>query len=257
MEKIDVDSIKNEILTCETTKQLNQIQSQFQNLIGSKLSQKDQQTNFEKKQENDRIQQIYRLLQSKQNQLSRSTFKFIGDPIPPKSTSDQREFVNVSPKQFESDEKNNKIEIINDRVNLDQNYVHISKLSNSILKLNINSINLNNAINSVGCINSEGPLFIQNMSNCIFVVKCHQARLHNIKNCILIFNQQTKPVIIENCSKLKFNEIDVDDFNHPTKIIKSPNYEILKDEKVVQIENEIKIVDIKALDKFLERYICE
>ncbi|KAI5959784.1 uncharacterized protein KGF55_005016 [Candida pseudojiufengensis] len=209
--------------------------------------------------ENEKIQYIQNLLRSKLNFLTRSTFKFVGDPIPPNSNINIK---NVSPLVDESTtskiDKDSLI-FINETKVLNVDYCHISTLSNSIIKVNGKSINLNNAYNSFGFIFSSGPLFLQNMEKCILIAGCHQARLHNITDSIIIFENNEKDtqktVIIENCRNVKFNSVYVDDFDHPTKFTESPNYQILQDDVVSEIENEIEKVELNDLTGFLKRFL--
>lgn len=187
-----------------------------------------------------------KLIQSKQNQLSKVSFKFVGDPQPPanlnKSKHDTDAFSNL---------RSDSITVVDDDYKLTSNHIYISKFSNSRLSLESMSIHLQNGNNSICNIQSSGPVFIQNAINCIFVISCHQARLHHIKDSTVIVENRDKgnPIIIENCTQLLINDVDVDDFNHPSKTTKSPNYNVLSSEEVLRIKQRIPTMELHNINQ--------
>ncbi|ODV69458.1 hypothetical protein HYPBUDRAFT_84816, partial [Hyphopichia burtonii NRRL Y-1933] len=95
---------------------------------------------------------------------------------------------------------------------------------------------------SVIAINSEGPIFIHDLNHCVLLLKCHQLRLHNIHNCLILVEVGNDRVVIENSNGLRIgsyptskkkgfqlarDKIEVDDFNWPTKLEKNNNYDYL------------------------------
>ncbi|ODV59219.1 uncharacterized protein ASCRUDRAFT_71936 [Ascoidea rubescens DSM 1968] len=97
------------------------------------------------------------------------------------------------------------------------------------------SIHLETCCDSIVWLVSSGPIFIHNLSRVKLIVDCHQLRLHNAKECEIYLKVGSKRAIIENCEKLKIyaissgtdgqeDEIEIDDFNWPSRLEVDPNY---------------------------------
>lgn len=229
-----------DIITSTSLDQLQQIQYQLQDLI--EIQRPD--TGYSKKLESENVKSILKLIQSKQNQLSRVNFKFLGEPQPPTHINKSKQ-----DKEVLSNFHSNSITVLEQDYKLSSDHIYVSRFSNSILSVESQSINLQNGEGSICYLRSTGPVFVHNATNCIFVISCHQVRLHKITDSIVIAENRHKgnPIIIENCSRLLINDVDVDDFNHPSKSTKSPNYDTLLSEEVVRIRGELRETNLSNL----------
>lgn len=237
-----------DIITSTSLDQLQQIQYQFQHLIESQAP----DTSYLKKLESENVNSIIKLIQSKQNQLSRVNFKFIGEPQPPTHINKSKQ-----DKEVLSDFHSNSITVLDQYYELNSDHIYVSRFSNSILSVESQSINLQNGEGSICYLRSTGPVFVQNATNCIFIISCHQVRLHEITDSIVIAENRHKgnPIIIENCSRLLINDVDVDDFNHPSKSTKSPNYDTLLSEEMVRIRGELRETNLSNLTTSVSSFL--
>lgn len=227
---------------------MKQIQNEFQNLVNSQAP----ETSYSKKLESENVKSILKLIQSKQNQLSKVRFEFIGEPQPPSHISvpqhDSKVFSNLN---------SNSISVTDQDFKLTSDHIYIVEFSNSIVSLESQSMNLQNGQDCICNLHSAGPIFIHDAINCVFILSCHQVRLHQIRDSIVIVNNREKgnPIIIENCSSLHINDVDVDDFNHPSKSTKSPNYDILPGDKVKQIQEQVQDTNLCDVKPCVRRLI--
>lgn len=96
--------------------------------------------------------------------------------------------------------------------------VFVKDIESSVIVFkNLESITLRKITNSIIFIESNGPAFIFEMKDSIIFVKCHQLRIHDSQNSIIIPMINSNNAIIENCSKLIFKNdfIHVNDFDSP------------------------------------------
>ncbi|KAI5956688.1 hypothetical protein KGF57_003408 [Candida theae] len=241
MDLTSFNKLRIDIITSTSLDQLQQIQQDFQNLIDSQAP----GTSFTKKLETENVNSIHRLIQSKQNQLSKVNFKFVGEPQPPTPINKSNRDSNVF-----SDLKYNSTSVLDTDYKCEADHIYISKFSNSVVSLESKSISLQSGQNSVCYLHSSGPVFVHDAVNCILIISCHQARLHKLRNSLVIVQnrEKRKPIIIENCSNLMINDVDIDDFNHPSKSTKSPNYKVLQSEVLANIQQQIHHVNLSNLE---------
>ncbi|KAK6461616.1 hypothetical protein DFJ63DRAFT_314248 [Scheffersomyces coipomensis] len=241
MMKSKVDDIEDRLL------RLNQI-------LEIKLS---QFTPYDKKRVITEVDFLFKTIELKRIQLSQNRFEFKGNPIPPESNMIQTKgkivktglnvnvntynellFKDISNQRFklsvEQSEKHVLLlgvesSIIDQDKSMIPSSTHIKQVKHSIINLKV-----------------EGPIFIHDVSYSILILNCHQLRLHNITNCIIIIEQvMNDRIIIENCTDLLImakNEgqvIEVDDFNWPTKMTINPHYKYIPNNHHEYLLNQI------------------
>jgi uncharacterized protein YejL (UPF0352 family) len=245
---------------------------------------------YDQKQIITQIQQLKKLLQIKWQEMKITKFEFVGPPLPPQNErqSNQNEDKKGSNNSFSSCTTTNTSKtttttpisciplnnivcnIINQHIFQVSEQILIENVTNSIIDVASNSINFNHGNKNLVKFTSLGSVFIHNLSNSILIVKCHQLRLHNVTNCGIFHQVNSKSIIIENCHTLTLasiiedddkkenNEYDyhIDDFNFPTKTLTNPNYKIITlelsgiYEKCLQlIENPPDHIDQQLLDQ--------
>ncbi|EGW29930.1 uncharacterized protein SPAPADRAFT_158132 [Spathaspora passalidarum NRRL Y-27907] len=240
--------LRNEIIGCKDKQQLVQLRQQLDSVqLSIDLT---ASTTFEQKRIKELIEGLYRIIDNKQVQLSMTRFEFVGEPIPP--ANPRRTAVTLVESNDEQKSSGSAIVKLNsDKYEIsDDRYVLIASSVRSIISTASASpppsIHMKNAQGSICSLASKGPIFIHNVNNSILVLSCHQARLHNIHNSIIIVNVQNNRIIIEDCDGLVVNDIEVDDFNHPTKETANPHYKIMSRDKQ---ENILKTIGDCSVDQ--------
>ncbi|RCK55769.1 hypothetical protein Cantr_05725 [Candida viswanathii] len=104
----------------------------------------------------------------------------------------------------------------------------------------------------------EGSNIRPQRGRCILILECHQARLHNVHNSIvLVQSVENDRIIIENCSQLRVNNgIEVDDFDFPTKETENPHFQRIDTARDAEILNGINAGgDVATVDLLLRTCI--
>ena len=213
------------------------------------------QPSYIQKLTTDKLKILNNLLQSKQNQLSKRRFEFKGEPVAPVLKSLVANDQNV-------DDTSKSIQKINKQIleiSLNKHIV-VDCFSNSYVQTTneIPSIHLKGGDRSICKLTVQGPVFIHDVRNSILVLSCHQARLHNIHNSLVIIQSvQNNRIIIENCNQIKVSSgIEVDDFNFPTKEIKNPHFEVLMRDVSDEVLNGVRrIAQTSDIATVINKYI--
>lgn len=130
----------------------------------------------------------------------------------------------------------------------------ISNISSSVLNITSKSINFKGGDNNLIVFRSTGSIFIHDLVNSVLVVECHQLRLHNVTDSVVI--NRAKSVVIENCHGLQFNgSNNINDFNYP-KQGDNPNYKIIEPQQVYSVCRSILKEtngDVQEMDNVLKK----
>ncbi|KAI3406507.2 hypothetical protein KGF56_000639 [Candida oxycetoniae] len=248
--------VNGKLLACNSIEELTQFRNSLKNDIPNDESNSIQKPAYTKKLESEQLQSIFNLIELKQNQLGRFKFKFVGDPQPPThfnyNTKSSEKEVGVSATNCNSIILDGKL------VELNSDYSYIESCRRSVLNLNTKSLHLQEAIDSIVKVVSNGPILIQKMSNCIIVLSCHQARFHNVSDSVVIVvnnDNEKRPLMIENCRNLITNDIRIEDFNHPLKDFKDPGFTVLNEEQTIKIIQMVDECNLENLKTMLSLYI--
>ncbi|RLV91174.1 hypothetical protein JA1_004080 [Spathaspora sp. JA1] len=245
------NDLRKEIVKCNDKQQLVNLRQQLDTFEQS--IDMTGVTTFEQKRIKQLIDGLYKILDNKQIQLSMNRFEFIGDPIPPRHSKNQ---IKLIEKQdlAETNSGSAVFELLNESIDISETrYVLITSSTNSIISTDKlsppPSIHMRNTTDSICTLTSKGAIFIHNVRNSILVLSCHQARLHNIHNSIIIVDKvKNNRIIIEDCSGLVINQqIEVDDFNHPTKESINPHYKVIDQDSLNHITQRISNCSVEDL----------
>lgn len=151
---------------------------------------------------------------------------------------------------------------------LECNDVQLININNSIIQLNtkaISSMHLKQLKDSIILVKQPilGSVLVENCDNVTFMVaSCQQYRMHTSKNCRILLNVKSNP-IIEDCHGILFGFYNVSDshlhnqvqdFNWIMNQEKSPNWSemLLKEnEKLLKkLLNLNSVTDLESLNKF-------
>ncbi|KAK9896947.1 hypothetical protein P389DRAFT_194595 [Cystobasidium minutum MCA 4210] len=95
----------------------------------------------------------------------------------------------------------------------------------------------------------KGSALIHNAQNCIFILKCHQFRMHTSSNVKVVIETDSTP-IIEKCTRIKFASslssltkeapLDILDFDKPDIASETRNWKMMDDEQEVKQITELR-----------------
>lgn len=223
-------------LQCCTSTQLSVLKTQVINLERDVQSHKSHATSYDKRRINARLHQLWSAVDAADRRLNLLYFQFQGDPIPPMESVaaklTKEIIVNVAKPEISLHEK---IEDQTLELELRQSGV-LRQFQRSVVLVTAPSVHIEDAVECVIYVRSEGPIFVHNMSNCILIAVSHQLRLHNIHSCSVFGDVRSGRVIIEDSDRIEFGgfkeaamtleecQFAVDDFNWPTKATASPHY---------------------------------
>lgn len=242
-----------QIVSCNDKLELHKIQTELDD-VTKKTTAPDQPA-YIQKLATDKLKILNNLLQSKQNQLSKKRFEFKGEPVPPISNSLVVNDQTVPDTSKSIQKVDNQIF----EISLNEHMV-VDCFSNSYLQTTneIPSIHLKSGNRSICKLTVQGPVFIHDVENSILILSCHQARLHNIHNSLVVMESvQNNRIIIENCNQIKVNSgFEIDDFNFPTKEIKNPHFEVLMREKSNEVLAAVgRIAQTGDIETVINKYI--
>ncbi|KAG7666334.1 uncharacterized protein J8A68_000124 [[Candida] subhashii] len=221
---------------------------------------------YEQKQINQIIDELFKLIQIKFNQLSLSKFEFIGQPIP---LHQKIPTIQEKPRDEEETSGASVIHTIKDEIydipsQEQQQHILLSSITNSIIRTNTSnppgSIHLKQAKQSICLLESKGPIFIHDIRDSIIIIKyCHQARLHNINDSIIVIESvYNNRIIIEDCFNIWFNkvkQVEIDDFNFPTKDLQNPNYSYLMETKYNELMMAVNVNNVNEISTVIDTYL--
>lgn len=134
-----------------------------------------------------------------------------------------------------------------DSTNLTHEHILFSNLESSIVvsdqKVEPYSVHIKQGLDSVIALKSKGPIFIHDLKHCVLILKCHQLRLHNIHDSLILVEVGNDRIVIEDCDNLKIGnyptksfesgigKLEVDDFNCPIKLEKNKHFDYLSKTK--------------------------
>ena len=211
----------------------------------------------------DKVEKLKKVLLQKQDELTSERFEFKGDPVPPSdsnTTTDRSRTGQIS----DNVENNQHCDLVGTTTTIGGNHVLVKNIAECIVLGQAKSVNLAHAQYSVINIGSDGPIFVHDVAHCVLQLTCHQLRLRNVVNCIVIQKVASGRVVIEDCSNISLgtqtnDQIVVDDFNWPT-VAKNPHYRELSLEQTKSIVSRVKLganrgkVDLNELKQLLGSY---
>ncbi|EGV65750.1 hypothetical protein CANTEDRAFT_92076 [Yamadazyma tenuis ATCC 10573] len=185
-------------------------------------------TNYDKQKTRELINSLSRLLEAKKSSMDTSKFKFKGAPIILQTDNSPTKNLNiqVGPKPYMENIFDQRIEIQSP-----VNHLLLKQFERCIVlnHKNSSSVNLQTGANSILRFDIDGTISATGLTNCIVLANCHQLRLHNITNSLVVSDITTN-VIMENCMNVKFSgAVNVDDFNF--NFTNSQNYSYVEIER--------------------------
>lgn len=178
------------------------------------------------------LAELRKLYSAKEKILNKTTFEFIGVPIPPSSTEKtsliSRQKIEVKP-QLHGLRRQKHI------ISTELPHMLISDVQECILtnpkQDAIRSIHLQDIDTTILQLVSSGPVIVKNAHNSVLIIECHQLRLHDVVNCTIVVNVSNDRIVIERCNDLKIipqkvNNLTIDDFSWPTLGEVNPHYTI-------------------------------
>lgn len=138
-------------------------------------------------------------------------------------------------------------------------HVFLQNVKNSIIQIQKAncSIHVENSVNLILLVDTNGPLMINHLSSFVLSGECHQLRLHDSHNGDISIKIMSKELILERCNTLRFFfddlNVKINDFSSPNQQIKSPNYEV----EPLQNFTKKNILESKKLDNFLDALVHE
>jgi hypothetical protein len=174
-----------------------------------------------------KVENLKKLLLLKQEELTTERFEFNGDPIRPNDSNVAITRPSIGPIQANV-ESNQHCDLERTTTTIGGNHVLVNNITECIVVGRAKSVNLAHAQFSIIQIGSEGPIFVHDVDYCVLQLTCHQLRLRNVVNCIVIQKVASGRVIIEDCSNISLgtqtnDQIVVDDFNWPSTAT-NPHY---------------------------------
>lgn len=200
-------------------------------------------TAFHKQKLSNELDTLNNLVSIKDSVINGKKFEFYGDPIPRSSGTIKK----VEKRQIRSPLGNGVSNIYNLRKIIDSTDSHLllKDFADSIISGNkiFPSIHVQDGKDSILYLESNGPIFMHSLKNMTLFLKCHQLRLHNIKNCTLLIEVANNKIIIEDCKNLKIGPFSpdnhqvilVDDFNKPNTLKDSLNYEYISNNGIYEV----------------------
>lgn len=234
------------------------------------------------KQENEEYKSMLKLIQLKQNQSQKKRFQFFGEPQPPtiplhqqvKSYSSLPIAGSWNSDTTKSQDKS--VTIINETYSAKVGHLHVKKFESSILSIQGHSLNLSNGLNSILVLKCNGPILVHDINYCIVVIlQCQQARFHNSSNCIVFMaknetsgdsfeelkdavesgiDTSLPPLIVENCAHLRTNQMNIENFNHPSRKFRDPTFQSLDANEKNSLKEVCERADLADLASILRRY---
>lgn len=187
---------------------------------------------FEKQKCTDMLAELRKLYSAKEKMLNKTTFQFIGDPIPPSSIETTslklRHEIEVKPQLHG-------LRLRKHIISTNLPHMLISDIQESILSNwkqdPIRSIHLQDIDSSILHLVSNGPVIVERARNSVLIIDCHQLRLHEVVNCTIVVNVSNDRIVIETCNNLKIvpqkeKLLTIDDFSWPTLGEVNPHYTI-------------------------------
>lgn len=194
---------------------------------------------FEQKRWGQAVNDLRQLYTAKEAQLVSRRFKFEGKPIPkqkkgdtealhqPSTKTEEKEQSYQLTRSTELEDGTNFTHIRDKRLDIsDRQHVRLENIYNSTVTLSsVSSVSVQGAEYSLLRIDSTGPVFIHDARKSVICIRSHQARLHNLHECVIVAERIGRNrIVIENCDDLRLvGEVAVDDFNWPTSAL-NPHY---------------------------------
>lgn len=198
---------------------------------------------YEKRKKQDLLHELWNCVNAADNRLSRRRFQFVGEPVASAQSAIE---LSGAPLQGSAAEEVS---------GLDNTALVLSSQSHVVLRSisrcevasssTLPSVHVDGAFDSIFVLHSDGAVSVRNAKNCHLVIKCHQARLHDLENCTVWVHVAGGRVIIEHCRNITFGGYDgdtgtltsphfaVDDFDWPTRRIASPHYRLIPSGRAV------------------------
>lgn len=203
-------AIRHDVVQCSSLLEVAAVKDRTLALNSTIQKSMEHMTKYDKQKSLETIESLMRFIEVKKNSLETLVFRFEGEPI------ETRSLINV-PKanEFKVSPYLENIKEQTNNITKPVNYFSVSGFDSCVI---INegmsvSANLEKGRNSVVKIAMDGTVYATDLERCILVCDCHQLRLHNILNTLIVANIKTN-IIIENCKQLRFSgKVTIDDFN--------------------------------------------
>lgn len=194
----------------------------------------DKIATYDRKRILETIHMLMREVDARNNVINKKQFAFRGEPRPPKLNVSQRlnEELNL-PSNAPKNGLHNSCAfstVINQILTLSSNANHqhvlIADIEDSVIYTQPDvvtaSVHIRGGTRLIVSMTSEGPIFIHDLHDVVLLLRCHQLRLHNVRNSVVMVEVSNSRIVIENSSELvvgsyRDEEVNVDDFNWPTR----------------------------------------
>lgn len=213
---------------------LNELKSRIIAMDRTLYEEGDKIATYDRKRILETIHMLMREVDARNNVINRKQFAFRGEPKPPRQKIAQR--LNEGQNQASSPTKSGPHNscafstVINQKLPLptgtNHQHVLIADIEDSVIytqpDLVTASVHIRGGTRLVVSIVSEGPIFIHDVHDVVLLLRCHQLRLHNVRNSVVMVEVSNNRIVIENSDGLlvggyQDEEVNVDDFNWPTR----------------------------------------
>lgn len=205
-------------------------------------SQGDAIAGYDRKRMLQAIHTMMREVEARNNVINKRQFAFKGDPIPPPAQTSDQDVSGPGPTSqawapdtaganSSFDSLNGCLLVINEA----QKHVVLSNITNSVVftvpPVPPASVHVRSAHDVILRVDCAGPIFVHDVVDAVLILQCHQLRLHNVRNSVVVVDVSNNRAVIENCNGLTVGtqaggEVAVDDFNWPTTAT-NPHYHTL------------------------------
>lgn len=165
-------------------------------------------TNFHRQKCLNQLDTLNQLVDAKNASLTAKTFSFKGDPLVSTSTRQKASIAHFELVPYKRNVVRQKVQAQGVSHFFVEQFIECLIVDDSS-----SSVSLKLGSKSVVKIDIDGTVSASKLHECILVLRCHQVRLHDMTNCLVVTEVDTN-IIIENCHGLKFaGGAKVDDFN--------------------------------------------
>lgn len=168
------------------------------------------------------IKKLWGATNSADYRTNTETFRFHGEPVPPehhRGTILSGEAAVALEIEAHTFGDLNYTETTVERTG----HVNLSNVTGSLVSCSADAVNVDTVRRSLVKIAASGAVYVKNARHCLFVVDCHQLRLHDSFNCAVVGHVTSGRMVIEASRGIAVSEIAVDDFDWPTRTEQNPH----------------------------------